>query len=180
MDKGGAGAAPGVPPPCHGPGEPRARARPWELGDVGDLMVVQGESGLAGGGGDIPSATRWLSTPTPTRVATRRVGTSEGSGWVQGSAWPGKVGRGSRQHGWGLPVPPAQPGSAGRTAPGLRACRNRGPCETGGTAGPHGVSRSAPAPALPTPVLREGSQCKTLLSPLLLGASPGCAAVGPR
>lgn len=101
---------------------------------------------------------------------------------MQGSAWPGKVGRGSRQHGWGLPVPPARLGSAGRTAPGLRARSPR--CQHAEIGVPmkqealRGL-RGSPAPALPTPVLREGSRCKTLLSPLLLGASPGCVVVTP-
>lgn len=181
MDKGGLGQHRGCPHLAMAPVSPELGAGCGSWGDVGDLMVVQGELGLAGGG-DIPSATRWLSTPTPIRVAMLRVGTSEGSGWVQGSAWPGKVGRGSRQHGWGLPVPPARLGSAGRTAPGLRARSPR--CQHAGIGVPvkqealRGL-RGSPAPALPTSLLREGSQCKTLLSPLLLGASPGCVVVTP-
>lgn len=162
MDKGGLGQHRGCPHLAMAPVSPELGAGCGSWGDVGDLMVVQGELGLAGGG-DIPSATRWLSTPTPIRVAMLRVGTSEGSGWVQGSAWPGKVGRGSRQHGWGLPVPPARLGSAGRTAPGLRARSPR--CQHAGIGvpvkqeAPQGL-RGSPAPALPTPLLREGSQCK--------------------
>lgn len=92
---------------------------------------------------------------------------------MQGSAWPGKVGRGSRQHGWGLPVPPARLGSAGRTAPGLRARSPR--CQHAEIGVPvkqealRGL-RGSPAPALPTPVLREGSQCKNPPVP----AAPRC------